>query len=402
MRVLHVISGIDPVFGGPVAALVGLAEAQARAGLDVTIASSWGHGQDISHAERLRGAGVRVELIGPAIRRLGTWHPRTGAVLRGLVPRADVVHIHALWEDIQHRAAAVARVQRVPYLFRPCGMLDPWSLSRSRWRKRAYMAWRLRRDLNGAAAIHFTTDPERDLTGPLGLSAPAIVEPNGVDLSEFETAPARGTFRRRHPQLGQGPTLVFLGRIHLKKGLDLLIAAMARLRTPGVTLVIVGPDEGGYQGEVERMVAAGGLTGRVVFTGMLRGREKLEALADADLFVLPSYTENFGVAVVEALAAGTPVVVSDRVNLHPEITAAGVGGVVPLGAAALAAELDRWLGDDALRAAAAARARPFVRERYDWRQIAARWVEHYRRLSAGAVPAVRPAAGVPSGTVDAA
>src|SRR5205823_1032369 len=124
-----------------------------------------------------------------------------------------------------------------------------------------------------------------------------------------------------------------------------------------------------------------GVDGRVIFSGMLGGDDKLAALVDADLLSAPSYHENFGLAVIEALAVGTPVVVSDQVNIHPEISAEKVGGVVGLDVSALAHELDRWLDDAPRRAAASQRAPAFVRERYDSNTIARHWVEHYRRAA---------------------
>jgi glycosyltransferase involved in cell wall biosynthesis len=293
---------------------------------------------------------------------------------------ADIVHIHGLWEEPQHVAAGTARRLDVPYVFTPHGMLDPWSLRQSKWVKRLYMLLRLRKDLNRAAAIHYTTPIERNLAGVLNLKPPAIVEPNGLDMSEFNDLPPRGRFRAPFSIASDRPIVLFLSRIHPKKGLDLLVPAFARGNLADALLVIAGPDDAGYRGEVERMIADNALTGRVLFTGMLKGAARIEALVDADLFALPSYQENFGIAVAESLACGTPVVISDQVNIHPEITAAGVGGVVPLDADRLAGELHRWMTDTPLRQSAVERARPLVRERYDWNQIARRWREHYSRL----------------------
>jgi glycosyltransferase involved in cell wall biosynthesis len=115
---------------------------------------------------------------------------------------------------------------------------------------------------------------------------------------------------------------------------------------------------------------------------MVGGDDRLAVLRDADVLALPSYHENFGLAVIESLAVGTPVVISDQVYLHPEISRGGVGGVVPMNVGALARELDRWLGDEALRLDASRRAPAFVRERYDWDTIARRWVGHYAKLRA--------------------
>jgi glycosyltransferase involved in cell wall biosynthesis len=147
-------------------------------------------------------------------------------------------------------------------------------------------------------------------------------------------------------------------------------------------LVVAGPDPTGYGATIKSLAEAAGVADRIVYTGMIEGAEKLAALHDADLLAAPSYHENFGLAVIEALACGTPVVISDQVNLHPEIAAAGVGGVVPLDVERLARELDRWLADESLRQSAARRAHAFVRERYDWDGIARRWVGHYEHLCA--------------------
>lgn len=379
MRVLHVISGIDPENGGPSAALRGLAEAQVNAGLDVTVAATWQRPSVVDVARQWREGGMKVELIGPARGALSR-HPALTDTIERLVDAADVVHIHALWEEIQHQAARAAQRMARPYLVRPCGGLHPWSLARSRWRKRAYLACRLRANLDRAAAIHYTTEDERRAAVPLGLRAKVIVEPNGVRLTEFEQLPAPGSFRRAISQPNERPLVLFLGRVDPKKGLDVLVDAFAEANLPDALLVIAGPDSGGYQATLQRRIEHLGIGDRVRFTGMLVGADRVAALADADLFVLSSYTENFGVAVIEALAAGTPVVVSDQVGIHREIKAAGVGGVVAVDISLLASELRRWMQDPDLRRDAATRARPFVHAHYDWQVIARVWKGHYESL----------------------
>lgn len=380
MNVLHVISGLDPKSGGPAIALAGLTEALTATGVGVTIAATWADGQDLSLADQLRNHGIGVHLIGPCRDSLSR-HPLISSTLQGLIADADIVHIHAIWEQIHHEAAKIAYRRQVPYIIRPCGMLDPWSLTQGWLKKRLYLAWRLRTHLNRAAAIHFTSRTERELTKPLGLTnASSIVEPNGVDLSEFLDSPKTGAFRVRHPQVGDRPLVLFLSRLHRKKGLDLLIPAFAKARTGNAVLVIAGPDSDGYRSHVETMVKQANLNNQVVFTGMLQGLDRVAALYDADLFVLPSYQENFGIVVIEALAAGTPVLISDCVNIHDQITAAGVGGVVPTNVDALAEAISRWIGDETLRHKAAIAAQPFVREHYDWQHIAQHWHDHYAEL----------------------
>jgi glycosyltransferase involved in cell wall biosynthesis len=287
-----------------------------------------------------------------------------------------------MWEEIQHQACRVAQRLTKPYVFTPHGMLDPWNMKKSRWAKRFFLWLRMRQNLERAALLHFTTAIERDWVAAMRLTAPSIVEPLGLEASQFAELPANGTFRAKYPQLGERPMILYLGRIHYGKGLELLVPALARMRRKDAHLVIAGPDFAGYGRHVKALAEASRFAYRVIYTGMIEGVDKLAALRDADLLAAPSFHENFGLAVIEALACGTPVVVSDQVNLHPDIAAAGVGGVVPLDVERLARELDRWLDDEPMRRTAAERAPAFVRERYDWDAIARRWVGHYERLLA--------------------
>jgi glycosyltransferase involved in cell wall biosynthesis len=377
MKILHVISSIDPRKGGPTTALAGMAEAQAAEGLDVTLVATFQPNSDHSTAQQMQRRGVTVHLIGPVRGPLAS-HRQIKPTVRKHVAESDIVHIHAMWEDIQHHAAIAAHSLGRPYVISPHGMLDPWSLSQGRWKKRLYLALRQRRNLNRAAALCFTTETERRLTEPLGLRPPSIVEPLGIDLSEFEGLPRKGAFRSRYPEIGDRPMLLYLSRIHPKKGLDLLIPAFASLENERVMLVIAGPDsDDGYKARVEQMARDRHVPDRVVFTGMLYGAERIEAMVDADLLTLPSYQENFGIVVPESLAAGTPVVISDQVNMHDFVTRGEVGEVVPTDVARLTDALNRWMTDEILRSKAAARCRPFVWEHFDWRQIARRWKNHY-------------------------
>ena len=385
MRILHVISGLDPENGGPTFALVGLAAAQQRAGLDISVMATWQITSGFPLAERLRAAGVKVELIGQARGKLSR-HPDLAAAVDRAVANSDVVHVHALWEEIQHQASRAAQRRGVPYVVTPHGMLAPWSLSQGgivhRWGKRAYVALRLRRNLNRATAIHFTTPAERDLVAPMGLRAKSLIEPVGIDFSEFETLPEPGLFRAKYPQLAGRPMVLFLSRLSPQKGLDVLIPAFARLKDSDAILVLAGPDYDNYAQAVRGWVKQHKLDDRVIFTGMLHGRERIEAFRDADLFVLPSHHENFGIVVAEAMAAGAPLVISREDNIWHEVVEAGAGTAVRGGNVdGLAEELNRWIRHDAMRSAAGEKARKFAREHYDWQSIANRWVGHYNNLA---------------------
>jgi glycosyltransferase involved in cell wall biosynthesis len=314
-------------------------------------------------------------------------HPDLTATVDRLVGAADVVHVHAMWEQIQHEACRSAFARRVPFVVTPHGMLDPWNMSNTRLgavKKRLYLRWRMRRHLERAAAVHFATEMERDVVARLGLETPTIVEPLGIDAAEFAELPAPGTFRAKHPELGDRKLITFLGRLDYGKGLELLIPAFAEIakNRDDVRLVIAGPDShSGYRRTVDAMIRSEGLTGRVLLTGMLRGRDKLAALVDAHVLCQPSFHENFGIVVVEALACGTPVILSDQVYLHPWVSESGVGGVCELNTSDVVRELHRWLDNPDLRDRAAAKARPFALANFDWDAIGHRWAEHYAVLA---------------------
>lgn len=375
MRVLHLVSSLDPRAGGPPKALVGLANAQVQQGLDVMVLCTTRPGDEPDYVDLLKARGTEVTLVGPTRTPLEL-HPDLKKAIERSVKKADIVHIHGIWEQLQHLGALCARKQGVPYIIRPCGMLDPWSLRQSRWRKRAYLALRLRRDLNSAAAIHYTTPRERELADPLGLKPPAIVEPNGIDLSEFENLPPAGTFRSQHPQIGDRPMLLFLGRLHHKKGPDILIEAFAQAALPDAVLVLAGPGEDSYVAQLKALVAKHNLEDRVIFTGMLHGRDRIAAYADADLFCLPSHQENFGIAVVEALAAGTPVLISDQVNIHEDITKKGVGKAVSLQKNSISAGLVQLYRSSIAYDQCA----KFAGSMYNWQCISTSWIKHYERM----------------------
>jgi glycosyltransferase involved in cell wall biosynthesis len=379
MHVLHVTPSLDPRAGGTTTALVALAHAQKDFGLQVTVASTFAADFRADSVDRLRESGIPVYLIGPN-RKLLAYHPNIAATISPLIEAADIVHVHALWEEIQHQTAGIARRFNKPYLFTPHGMLDPWSLSQGRLKKKIYLALRLRRDLVRASALHFADELERDLAAGLQLSTPALVERHVVDLSEFQTLPPKDQFRQRYPQLGNRPIVLFLSRLHPKKGLDLLIPAFAKLKTRDAVLVLAGPGDDRYVSHLKDLAQQHGVLECTLFTGMLFGIDRVAAMVDADVFVLPSHQENFGIVVIESLAASTPVIISDQVNIHRQITQAEVGQVVPVDVDAIAGAIDRYLTDKELRLLTAEKSRPFVWKAYDRDLIARHWVDHYSNI----------------------
>ncbi len=377
MRVLHVISGIEAQNGGPTNALIGLTKAQRHIGLDVRVVSTWRHPDGPANVPAFTANGVPVEMIGPAW-TARMWNPRIGTTLRRLIGEADVVHVHALFEEIQHRAAVISREMGKPYIMRPCGALDPWVQSRGRLKKWFYMAARLRRNLNRAAAIHYVTAAERDAAASLGLTSRSIVEPNGIDLAEFDPLPARGALRRTLGISDSQRVVLFLGRIDYKKGLDLLVPAFAATNLPDTILVLAGPDSYGYRQQIESLIQHHDLSSRVLFTGMLSGHTRIEALVDADLFAMTSYVENFGVSLIEALAAGKDVLISENVNLSKDLAAASIGRIVRADVNDIAQGLRAWNQEP--RRTFRTEHQTFAVEQFNWRNIARRWEQHYMEM----------------------
>lgn len=383
MKVLHVIASLDPAAGGPPAIAARLAAAQAGLGHDVGLLSyaspASAEAMRASYAsipgfDRVRH--VEVAGAGPLEPLLAR---RAAATVERLLDagHADVVHLHNVWERLLVVAASAARRRGVPYFVLLNGMLDPWSLRQRATKKRLALALGYRRMLDRAAALHLGNDDERRLIAPLRLRAPGVVIPNGIFLEEVEPLPPATPFRDRLPALGGAPYVLFLSRLHYKKGLDHLAEAFALVarRHPDVHLVVAGPD-GGAGADFRERVGRHGLGPRVHLPGPLYGVDKLSAFAGASCFCLPSRQEGFSVAITEALACGVPAVISPGCHF-PEVVEAGAGIVAPLDPPAIAGALSRILADAGLARTMSRAGRELVRARYTWPRIAESAVRHY-------------------------
>lgn len=379
MRVLHVIASMDPKTGGPPAVAARLAAAQAGLGHHAAIAALDADLPTIRPS--LAGIpgidSVALHAIGaaPGLRRVSH-------AIAAILPRPDVYHVHGVW-DITVRAADRASGRTgVPTVIVPHGMLDPWSLRATPLKRlKKWLALRLvfRRILNSARFYHVLNRDERDLMAPLGLTPPCEVIPNGVFPEEFDALPAPGAFAAARPELAGRRFILFLSRLHHKKGLDILAQAFARLAPdhPDVSLVVAGPD-GGALAPLRAQAKSLGIEPRLVITGPLYGEAKLGALMDAAVFCLPSRQEGFSMAITEAMACGRPVVVS-RACHFPEVTEHGAGLEVDLTPEATAAALARLLSNPDMAGAMGRAGRTLVRERFTWPTIARRTIEAYTR-----------------------
>ncbi|MEX2140407.1 MAG: glycosyltransferase [Pirellulales bacterium] len=383
MKIVHVIASIDPAGGGPPQVAVRLAAAQAQLGHEVHVVTYAPADSDSEERTQQQLATVphvqalRIHKLTPPnlLERFAAGEAERS--FAQMLPQSDYVHLHGIWERALHRAASAAQQVGIPYCVRPAGMLNPWSLAQKPWKKRLALSLGVRRVLNGARFIHCLNAEEAALIEPLGLTPPSLVFPNGVFLEEIEPLPNSGTFVSAHPRLRGRRFILFLGRLHQVKGLEFLAEAWAQCAgaVPEVDLVVAGPD-GGAKTDFEARIASAGLSHRVHLVGPLYGADKYAALVDAACFCLPSKQEGFSVAIVEALACGVPVIMSEACRF-PEAAAAGAAQMIPLEATALAEAL-RGLLTNPNQAEAMGRAgRDLIRHRYTWPAIATRILDAY-------------------------
>jgi glycosyltransferase involved in cell wall biosynthesis len=289
-----------------------------------------------------------------------------------------ILHDHGVWLATNHAVAAFARKAHVVRVVSPRGMLSTWAMQRGWLKKRAAWLAYQRRDLESVTAFHATSDAEAAEIRALGFTQPIAVIPNGVAFPEAIERTAGANGRR---------TMLFLSRIHPKKGLENLLRAWHAAAPPAEwRLVIAGPDEGGHRAEIERVVAEQGLGRRVEFPGEISDADKWRWYAAADVFVLPSFSENFGLVVGEALAAGTPAITTTG-SPWREAAAQGAGWEAEPTVAGLTAALRAAIAcSDRERAAMGARGSLWVRRRFAWRGAAERMREFYAELGGLAPP----------------
>ena len=353
MRVLHVIASVDPKYGGPIEGVRQLA----TAGL------AWQQQTDVvsfdapGHAF-LEGNVFRTIPLGPS---LGTYGYNTRLVpwLLANIRNYHAVIVNGLWQFNGISTWRIATRLGVPYCVFPHGMLDPWFKQEyplKHLKKLAYWMAVERRVLGDAAAIFFTCEEERLLaqqTFP-GYRAREIVTGYGTaGPVGFMADPCRELFFSAYPALRSKRLVLFLGRVHEKKGCDLLIKAFATVakHDPSLNLVMAGPVSGSIGAELNALAESLGIAHRVAWTGMLGREMKWGAYYAAELFALPSHQENFGISVVEALACGVPVAISDKVNIWREIAADGAGIVGHDTVDGTVTTLSQWFSRDAAQRA---------------------------------------------------
>ncbi len=379
MRILHVIPAYYPAirYGGPIRSVRGLCAALVRRGHEVHVYTTSVDGPldlDVPLDQAVSIDGVQVRYFAVPVARRLCWSPTMGRLLSAQVSKFDIVHLHSTYLWPTFKAARCAEARGVPYVISPRGMLMRDAIrGRNRLVKHAWVRLVEARTLRRAAALHVTAEAEADEISQLGLRLPAVeCIPNGIDLPSPDEARAAGPCSDL-PR----PFALFLSRVNWKKGLDRLIVAWRDV--PELHLVVAGNDEEGYTQTLSSLAARMGVTGRVHFIGPVHDRYKWGLYRAALLFVLPSYSENFGNVVLEAMAMGCPVIVSEAVGLAPTVRSHNAGIVVTGNPKPLAEQIVTLYRDQVLRARLAANGRRVVETQFRWDGIAGQMEAAYER-----------------------
>ncbi len=387
MRVLQIVPSFSLVYGGPSQMVRGFSTALANKGVEITLLTTNSNGDagqaplDVPLRKPIQQDNYQVIYFPCSPFRRYKFSLDLLQWLASHGSEYHLAHIHALFSPVSTAAATIARYKHLPYIMRPLGTLDPADLQKKKQLKQIY-GWLLEKpNLAGAAAVHFTSQEEAKVSVRFGAKTTDLVIPLGVDIPQL---PDKGIARQQFGIERDIPIILFMSRIDRKKGLDLLLPALENLQAAGLDFhfVLAGgnPQNPDYEDRIKNAIANSTLQQRTTITGFIQGEIKLGLLQDADVFVLPSYYENFGIAVAEAMATGTPVVISNGVHIWQEIEQAEAGWITTCEVDKLTTALTLALRAPEARKQKGENARQLIKQQYSWNAIAQQTIEAYKNI----------------------
>jgi len=403
MKILQIVPSISVIYGGPSQMILGLSPALARLGVEVTILTTNTNGDngqkplDVPLNQPIQQDGYQIIYFPCSPFRRYKFSLPLLLWLNNHAHEYDVAHIHALFSPVSSAAAAICRQKKLPYILRPLGTLDPADLQKKKQLKKLYTAIIERKNIANAAGIHFTSEQEAKISQRFGLFTKDLVIPLGVKLQgemavEGDREKSREKIREKTREKicsqynipADILIVLFMSRIDPKKGLDILIPALEKLVQEGFqfNFILAGgnPQEPDYIEKIEKQIAASRLRSLTTMTGFVTGELKSSLLQAADLFVLPSYYENFGIAVAEAMAVATPVVISDQVHIHQQITDSQSGWVGKTEVLSLVSLIKEALLNPEERQLRGFNAREYALKNYSWDAVAKNMVAAYQKI----------------------
>lgn len=389
MKILHIVPSYFPAkkHGGPIESVHNLNKWLVRRGIDVTVYTTNINGKngriDVPLGKEVVLDGVKVFYF-PITFASWEYSRDLRSALRRLSHEFDLVHITSVFLSASTIGARCAKKLGVPYIISPRGSLmkEPLAMKNA-FLKKAYISLIEKRNLAGAAAIHFTTEREKEEYESAGLPIrQGVIIPNSFDSEGFEESIQRGIIRKRFGISENAPVVLFLSRISWKKGLDTLISAFAEVarKLPEARLLIAGGDDEGYRRNIELLITNYELQNKVIFAGMLTGADRIAAYRDADVFVLPSYSENFGMAVVEALAMELPSVITEGIAISSLIKERNAGIVVRKNKDEVSAAIVDVLKHKGKFRSMVEKGKKLVEEEFSPEAVAGRFEEAYKEI----------------------
>ena len=387
MKILHLIPSIAPVRGGPSQAIIQMVHALSYQGVEVEIATTNDNGSELLNVplnQRTIYQDVPVWFFPrfsppvASIRDFSFCDQLTIWLWQHLL-EYDLLHVHAIFSYPSTAAMAIARLRGIPYINRPLGQLGTWSLQQGDRKKKTYLTLIERTNLNRSQALHLTSSQEEEELSQLNFKAPSFILPHGLSLPT--PIPNARHQLRQHLNLPEDePIILFMSRLHSKKGLDYLIPALGKLSHKRFNFILAGNGSPEYEAQIDKHITAAGMRDRTYCPGFVSGEMKNLFLQGSDLFALTSHSENFGIAVLEAMAAGLPVLATPGIALASIVKQHQLGYVTELDVPGIATAIEHHLNHPQQAKAMGDRARQLILEQYTWDKMAAKLSATYEAI----------------------
>jgi glycosyltransferase involved in cell wall biosynthesis len=392
MKVLHIIPSVASVRGGPSQAVIEMVRALRSQGVDAEIATTNDNGKDLLDVPLSKLTNQLSEYENVPIRFFPRFSPNINIVrefafsgelttwLWQHITEYDLLHVHALFSYASTIAMVIARIKQVPYINRPLGQLCEWSLQQSKLRKLIYLNVIERSNLLHSKSLHFTAQQEQAEFNLLGLNIPNFILPHGVQIPSL-IPDAQAQVRQILQIPDRRPIILFMSRLHPKKGLEYLITALGKLKEYNFAFAIAGSGEPDYVDQIKDLLVTHSICDRTHLVGFVKGETKNLYLQGSDLFALTSYSENFGIAAIEALASGTPVLITDGVAIAPMVKEYAIGYVTKLDVEAITSTLESFFQNFDKALPNKQNYQQIISENYSWQSISIQLAKIYQAIS---------------------